>query len=365
MGWRGRLRAAWVAWRNRRLMSPAFQRAAMDVPIVRGVARGEAAALFDTVAGFVYAQILRAFLELGWPALLAARRLTAGEVAAASGLPEAAAMRLLRAAAALRLAERVGERWTLGTRGAALLGNPGVAEMVAHHALLYRDLADPVALLRRGGGGGALAGLWGYAGARTPDDAAAYSALMAASQPLVARQILDAYGFDRHRHLMDVGGGDGAFLEAAGARAPRLQLTLFDLAAVAPHAEARLGARARVVAGDFRHDALPVGADLATLVRVLHDHDDAAACALLRACRAALPPGGTLLVGEPMAGTPGAAAMGDAYFGMYLWAMGAGRPRTPAEIGAMLRAAGFVRARLWPTRTPLTARVVTAQVPHK
>ena len=41
---------------------------------------------------------------------------------------------------------------------------------------------------------------------------------------------------------------------------------------------------------------------------------------------AALPPGGTLLLAEPMAGTPGAEPVGDAYFGFYLLAMGSGRP---------------------------------------
>jgi demethylspheroidene O-methyltransferase len=91
----------------------------------------------------------------------------------------------------------------------------------------------------------------------------------------------------------------------------------------------------------FFRDALPPGYDCITLVRVLHDHDDAACLALLRAVRRALPPGGRLVIAEPMAGTPGALAMGDAYFGFYLWAMNAGRPRTAAEYGAMLKTAGF------------------------
>ena len=65
--------------------------------------------------------------------------------------------------------------------------------------------------------------------------------------------------------------------------------------------------------------------------------------ALLTKVHAALPPGGTLLIAEPMAGTPGAEAMGDAYFGLYLWAMGSGRPRTAEAYRAMLRAAGFSR----------------------
>ena len=99
--------------------------------------------------------------------------------------------------------------------------------MVAHHRLLYADLADPVALLRRGGGGGALSGLWHYAEAAGTGDAAAvaaYSALMAASQPMVAAQAIDAYPFHRHRRLLDVGGGEGAFLAAVGARVPALEL---------------------------------------------------------------------------------------------------------------------------------------------
>ena len=41
---------------------------------------------------------------------------------------------------------------------------------------------------------------------------------MAASQPLVAQEVLDAYPLARHRCLLDVGGGDGAFLAAAAAR---------------------------------------------------------------------------------------------------------------------------------------------------
>ena len=53
------------------------------------------------------------------------------------------------AAVALRLAEhRGGGRYGLGKLGHAMVGNPGVAAMIEHHALLYADLADPVALLR-------------------------------------------------------------------------------------------------------------------------------------------------------------------------------------------------------------------------
>jgi len=40
--------------------------------------------------------------------------------------------------------------------------------------------------------------------------------------------------------------------------------------------------------------------------------------------------------------------------------MGSGRPRTQAELEAMLVEAGFTRPRLLPTRTPLLTRVIAA-----
>ena len=80
----------------------------------------------------------------------------------------------------------------------------------------------------------------------------------------------------------------------------------------------------------------------------------------LRAGRAALPAGGPLLRAEPMAGTPGAEAMGDAYFGFYLLAMGRGRPRSRAELTAMLAAAGFESVRQLATRLPLQTQLLVA-----
>jgi demethylspheroidene O-methyltransferase len=142
---------------------------------------------------------------------------------------------------------------------------------------------------------------------------------------------------------------------------------LFDLPAVARLAPARLAAagladRASIAAGSFFADPLPQGADVASLVRVLHDHDDAAALAILRRAHAALPPGGVLLVAEPLSGTPGAAPIGDAYFGFYLAAMGSGRPRTSDELTALLHQAGFSSVRLVPTRTPMVVRLLVAGV---
>jgi len=362
------LRGRWIAWRNRVLSSQRFQRFASRFVLTRPVARRRARALFDLVAGFTYSQILAAVVEVRLLELLAEGPLDTADVATQCALPDDGARCLLRGAAALGLVEPLGDQWALGSDGAALLGNRGIAEMVAHHHLLYADLADPVALLRRGGGGGALSKLWGYAESPGSGDSAAvaaYSALMAASQPLVAAQAIDAYPFYRHKRLLDVGGGEGAFLAAVGARVPNLELALFDLPPVCARAQARLdqaglGGRTRVHGGDFCADPLPPGHDIISLIRVLHDHDDGPALNLLRTIHAALPPGGTVFIAEPMAQTPGAEPAGDAYFGFYLLAMGSGRPRSPDEIRAMLRSAGFTRSRLLHTAVPLTARIIVA-----
>ncbi|WP_428332819.1 methyltransferase [Novosphingobium sp.] len=364
--WSWRLRR--LDWRNRLLASARFQRFAAGFVLTRPVARRRAKALFDLVAGFTYSQILAACVQTGLFDVLADGPQSLATIAARIDLPEAGADRLLRAAAALDLAEPVGSLWALGSSGAALRGNRGIAEMVAHHALLYRDLADPVALLRRGGGGGALAQLWHYAQDAGGGDAGAvadYSALMAASQPMVAAQVIAAYPFHRHRRLLDVGGGEGGFLRSVGAQVPRLDLGLFDLPAVVDRARSRFDAaglapRTQVFGGNFLVDPLPQGYDCISLIRVLHDHDDAPAMALLRNIHAALPAGGTVLIAEPMAQTRGAQAAGDAYFGFYLLAMGSGRPRSATDIAAMLREAGFGRTKPVPTAMPLTASVIIA-----
>lgn len=358
------------AWRDARIADPRFQAWAARFPLTRRVSRRRALELFDLTAGFVYTQVLVACVSLDLFERLKSAPRTPAEIAAETMLPEAGAERLMSAAASLGLlARRSGGAYGLGQLGAALLGAPGVAEMIRHHALLYADLADPVALFR-GESDPALARYWGYVGGvRTHDlataETAPYTALMSATQAMVSAEVLASYRLSQHRHLMDVGGGDGTFLCAAAEAAPRLELTLFDLPTVARRAESRfaevgLTERARAVGGDFFADPLPEGADAISLVRVIYDHDDAAALKLLKRVHAALPSGGRLLLAEPMAETPGAPRVGDAYFNLYILAMTHGRPRSAARLAEMLREAGFAEIRPRRTGRPFLCGLVTA-----
>jgi demethylspheroidene O-methyltransferase len=349
-----------LTWRDRLLASPKFQSWAARFPLTRRVARREARALFDICAGFVYAQTLHACIELNLFEILAPGPLDSETLAARCTIPAAPMLMLLNAATSLRLLELSTNRYRLGPLGAALRGNPGIAAMVAHHRMFYADIANPVALLR-GETTPSLSQFWPYRGA---GDAAGYSAIMAESQPMIAAEILAAYDFSRHKCVLDVGGGDGSFLRRLARQAPAPKLQLFDLPPVAEQATrnfaiANLAARATAFGGNFAQTPLPTGADIITLIRVLHDHNDDRALALLKAARLALPPGGILLLAEPMAGTKGAEPIGAAYFGFYLLAMGSGKARTPAEIEALLRAAGFSDIRQIPTSQPMLTNILT------
>ncbi|MFO1115153.1 MAG: methyltransferase [Beijerinckiaceae bacterium] len=366
------LRDRILALRDRLLASERFRRYAVAFPPTRIFARRRARALFDLVAGFVYSQTLHACVSLDLFEILARGPRTAEDLAALCDLAPQSMRRLLDAAVAIDLLQpRSGDRFGLGPVGAALSGSPGIADMVRHHAMLYADLADPVGLLRDGGRSTRLGAYWPYsrssdANAITPDAVRDYSRLMSASQRMVADEILATRPFAGSRRLLDVGGGDGTFALAVVRQYPDMKVALCDLPPVAAVARRNVerietGAAIEVHECDFKSQPLPPGADAISLVRVLHDHDDADASALLRAIWHALPVGGGIVIGEPMAGAKAAEPMGDAYFGFYLLAMGSGRPRRPAEIEAMLEAAGFGDIASLRSRMPLVAGVITAK----
>ena len=349
--------------------SRGFQKWAARFPLTRGITRREGEAMFDLVAGFVHTQCLSALVGLGTLDDLIDGPLPLRRLASMAGAPEERMRVLLDAGTALGLLIRKDDQYGLSRRGAALTGVPGLSEMIAHHAVLYRDLADPVAFFR-GGTGPELARFWPYvfgAGAvQDPETAARYSNLMAETQALVADETLASVNFTGHSRLMDVGGGTGAFLIAALEATPGLRGTLFDLpGVVAPALErfgnAKLSDRVDIHPGSFRDDQLPSGADVISLVRVLYDHADETVKALLGKAYEALPAGGRLIVSEPMAGQRQPTRAGDAYFAVYTMAMETGRTRSPGQIVQMLEHAGFVAVRHRPTHRPFITSVVEAR----
>ncbi|MCA3238561.1 MAG: methyltransferase [Curvibacter sp.] len=366
----GRWSDRWQALLERLQASPALYRWSLGNPLTRWVTQRRTQRLFDLMAGFVHSQVVLACVRLDLFRHLYQAPADGAAIARHVGLPEPALQRLLLAAVALGLLEhRSGGRYGLAPLGLPLATHPGLAQMIEHNHLLYEDMRDPLGMLRNASQG-SMAGYWPYAHDARPVQAAPeamfrrYSELMAASQGFVVQEILSSYNMDKHRCVLDVGAGLGRFALALGRHAPHLQLMLFDLPPVlaltrAALADAGLRQPPQFHPGSFLHDDLPAGADLVTLVRVAHDHPDRIVRGLLKKIHNALPPGGTLLLAEPM-GQPADArpAASDAYFHFYLLAMGAGRLRTPDELGELMGQAGFRQVERLANAMPIHAQIL-------
>ncbi|MCM2562035.1 acetylserotonin O-methyltransferase [Lutimaribacter sp. EGI FJ00015] len=352
----------------RLIARPGFQTWAARFPLTRGLVRRDGAAIFHIVQGFVESQALTALVKLEVLDHLTAGPARVATLAHAADLSEDRMQILCQAGAAMGLLKRRRDgRFALARKGAALLGVPGLRQMIEHHGAFYRDMADPVTLLQ-GQRETELAAFWPYvfgaSGAVDPEVTQAYSDLMADSQALVAQDTLAMVPLRGVSHLMDVGGGTGAFLSAVGRAYPGLTMTLVDLPTVLDGARARLdrlGVAGRVMLrpASFRDDALPTGADAISLIRVLYDHEDTTVRALLAKVHAALPPGGRLIVSEPMSGGARPDSVTDVYFAFYTLAMGTGRTRSAARIAELCREAGFSDIQIPRASRPFVTSVVT------
>lgn len=332
---------------TRLALSPGFHRFASAMPGLRRIARQEGEALFSVLSGFVQSQVLMALVEGEVLHHLAEGPLSTDDLALRVLISPDRLQILLQAGAGLKLLHRKAGLWALTPRGAAFLAVPGLEAMVRHHHVLYDDLRAPLAFFR-GETETGLAQFWPYVfGGLAQEDAALaarYSNLMSDSQKLVAQDTMRLVDLSEAVHLMDVGGGTGAFLAEVGHAFPALRMSLFDLPDVLAGAPARLGdmaARVQLHPGSFRTDSLPRGADTISLVRVLYDHPDSVVLPLLRAVHAALPPKGRIVISEPMSGGKRPDPATDVYFAVYTLAMRTGRTRSAPEICELLNKAGF------------------------
>lgn len=358
-----------ASWLNRLVAKPGFQDWAHRLPISRGFARRDGAEIFDILQGFVASQVLSALVELGLLQRLLDRPQSARAMGHSLSIPEDRMTDLLQAGAALGLLKRRKDGlFGIARKGAAILGVPGLDDMIRHNRAFYADMAEPEKLLR-GEGPTQLEQFWPYVfGGKEGMSAHAaerYSDLMARSQVLVAADTLRMVPLKGIKCLMDVGGGSGAFLTAALRSQKSLEALWVDLPDVAPAAEAHLGKegvmeRVTLHPGSFRDAPLPRGADAISLIRVLYDHADDTVRDLLAKAHTALPPRGRLIISEPMSGGARPERAGDVYFAFYTMAMGTGRARSQTRIMELASEAGFSDLKAPRPLRPFVTSVVTA-----
>jgi len=108
------------------------------------------------------------------------------------------------------------------------------------------------------------------------------------------KRLPEVIDFSQYKTVMDVGGGYGVALRYIKEKYPQVKCILFDLPEVIENAKFD---DIEKIGGSF-FDAVPNGADLILLSRVLHDWDDGGASLILRNCYQALPENGNLLIIE-------------------------------------------------------------------
>ncbi|GAA2273914.1 methyltransferase [Kitasatospora cystarginea] len=131
-----------------------------------------------------------------------------------------------------------------------------------------------------------------------------YLQMMDSANGLIAGHLADAFEWNSHQHVADIGGCRGNLVAQLAIRHPHLRATVFDLpelaSSCADHA-AELGVteRVRFHAGDFFTDLLP-RADVLILGHVLHNWSVEQREFLVRKAYEAVNPGGALLIYDAM-----------------------------------------------------------------
>ena len=309
---------------------------------------------------------VRVVSDLGVADHLTAGPRTADDLAALTGAHADSLRRVLRALAARGI-------FTEGDDGRFAL-TPLAEPLRADHPLSLRDayplLADEVVAWAHADhsvrtGSPAFDRVhgqpyWDHFAAH-PAEGRRVDAVQAAATRLHLRTVVAAYDWSALRTLVDVGGGNGAFLAGLLARYPGLRGTVVDqpdVVAQAPAVFAAAGVadRASAVGGDF-FAGVPAGADGYVLKTVLPGWDDERAGALLRQVRAAMRPDSRLVALEAVP-PPGDAFDVAKLFDVQTLVMAGAGHRDAAELAALFAAAGL---RLTGVTQTATLAVVTAE----
>ena len=327
-----------------------------------GAAAQDAAVLRSMMVGYEAAQVIYVAAKLGIADHIGDGSPNSQELAERTGAHEASLHRVLLALASLGVLADLGDRrFRLTPRGRLLQSTaPGSLRRAALLAgeRSYRAWGGLPHSVETGET--AFKHVFGMGTfeymAQNPALAAIYNDAMSASAEEHAAAVVKAYDFSRFHSVTDVGGGLGALLVAILVAHPALRGVILERESVAAGiprrlADAHVAARCEVVAGDF-FQTVPAGADAYLLSHIVHNWDDERAGVILKRCRAAMSPAGTLLVVEqvlPERIEPTVSAQRALMADLHMMVVTGGQERTETHYRALLAGAGFALRRVIPT----------------
>lgn len=255
--------------------------------------------ILQVASGFMAAKHLFVANEIGLFDNLASGPATLDSLAESTGIARPQVRILADALVALGLIECHGNQYQNGPVAAAFLSGAGPSDL--RPLLRFWDhLAYPMwtqleTAIRTGQGQGTMA--------LSGEQQRIFSEGVEAIQAPPAMALPTAYDFNRHRRVLDLGGGTGSWLIALLRHYPFLEGTLFELPNAAAIAQQRLvrdhcARRVQVVEGNFFKDPVPSDHDAVLIANVMHLLSPAHNLELLRRTRAHVPDGARLLLAD-------------------------------------------------------------------
>lgn len=191
--------------------------------------------------------------------------------------------------------------------------------------------------------------------AKHPEESHRFGEAMTALTVGVTAAVVAAYDFSEVKHVVDLGGSHGILGSGIVDKFPGVRTTVFDLPHVVDEAKVQLAKhphrdRIGIAAGSF-FETLPK-ADAYIMKSIIHDWDDASCTKILSQCRAAMEPGGRVLIVESIV-TDGPESTFVKLLDLEMLVVThGGRERTRDEYAALFEGAGLKLARIVPTKGP-------------
>jgi hypothetical protein len=322
-------------------------------------------AMLGHITSYWISQLVFVAAKLGIADLVARRPLTPDAIAKKVGVHAPSLRRVLRALASVGVfAETADGRFRLTPSAATLRSNvPGSLRPFAvmmiddYNWTAWRELLYGVRTGRLPFNHVHGVPVFEYLRAHLEKDREFSESMASISGPENAA-VARAYAFGRLDTLVDVGGAHGHLLAAILGRHRRLRGILYDQPQVvegAAHsgflAARALTGRCTIQGGDFFVD-VPTGADGYIMKYIIHDWSDDQCARLLANCRAAMAPGGRVLVVEHVI-RPGNAPDWAKLLDINMLVLPGGQERTREEFRALFARAGLRLQRIHKTAAAL------------
>ncbi len=314
--------------------------------------------MYLILGGHIFFQTLSAAVQIDLFTLLARQGpLTRSQIASLLKIEEKPARILLLGCTALGLLKKRGEAYSNSILAAEVLDRDkprNIASIVAwQHFINYRPMhafCEAVKTNRN-------VGLDTFSGAENtlyerlthhPELEKVFQDAMESISVQANRLLSETVDFGGFRHLLDVGGGNGANAIMLAQKYPALKATVFDSASVCHIAhenilKAGLADRIDAKDGNCFTDSFPPGPDVILFCHFMTIWSEQKNRELLKKSFYALPPGGAVVIFNMMQSDdesgPLSSAMGSPYF--LTLATGEGMLYTWSEYETWLREAGF------------------------